>query len=223
MLVESPNAGNTTANELAALIRPAQACDAARMSDVERSASKRFAAVPEFSRLADADPKAVGDYERLIADGSVLVAEDSRGELVGFVAADVHLDAVHIAELSVSFAWQRQGVGRALFDSLVSLAKRDGRRRITLTTFKELPWNAPLYEWWGFVQIACPSGRLLEILRQEAPQGLAAQARVAITMSCLAPTVKTGMRRQGAVWQVRRRPDANCERIGGLCRKLRTR
>lgn len=51
-------------------------------------------------------------HERLIALGSVWVAEAEPGTLIGFASAEVFGDELHRWELSVHADWQQQGGAR---------------------------------------------------------------------------------------------------------------
>jgi GNAT superfamily N-acetyltransferase len=45
----------------------------------------------------------------------------------------------------------RQGLGRVLLDHACEWARGNGLKAVTLTTFANIPWNAPNYERCGFV------------------------------------------------------------------------
>lgn len=77
----------------------------------------------------------------------------------------------HVAELSVAAAWQRQGVGRRLIGAVVEEAKRQGATRLTLTTFIDVPWNAPYYRRLGFRLL--DDARLTVALRRHLDEDLA--------------------------------------------------
>ena len=69
---------------------------------------------------------------------------------IGYVLVD-HVDGcAHIEQISVLPDRQGAGVGRALIDHVRAWAVASGTRAITLTTFRDVPWNAPLYEHLGF-------------------------------------------------------------------------
>ena len=46
--------------------------------------------------------------------------------------------------------YQKRGIGSALLVELFAEARRRGAQSITLTTFEDIPWNAPLYRKFGF-------------------------------------------------------------------------
>ncbi len=79
--------------------------------------------------------------------------------------------ALHIEQVSVHPEHARRGLGRALIDHL---AAHTDAPALTLTTFADVPWNAPYYERCGFRRL--PVGELTpglrEIRRQEAAHGL---------------------------------------------------
>ncbi len=44
-----------------------------------------------------------------------------------------------------------RGLGATLIDNLATTARTEGRPGLTLTTFRDVPWNAPYYQRLGFV------------------------------------------------------------------------
>lgn len=73
--------------------------------------------------------------------------------------------------MSVAGTWQRQGVGRRLIGAVAEEAKRQGAGRLTLTTFIEVPWNAPYYRRLGFRPL--DDARLTAALRRHLDEDLA--------------------------------------------------
>lgn len=80
--------------------------------------------------------------------------EPAEPGLVGFLAAEVVDQGLHIAEMGVVPSSGRQGIGRALLKAAVEHAGQRGLRGVTLTTFAHIPWNAPFYAKNGFVELA---------------------------------------------------------------------
>jgi GNAT superfamily N-acetyltransferase len=101
----------------------------------------------------------------------ILVAEDERG-VAGFALCDLFDDALHLHELDVRLESQGRGLGRALVDAAVDLARARGRSAVTLTTFTNIPWNAPFYGQLGFQTVAAAGPRLAATLAAEAARGL---------------------------------------------------
>jgi GNAT superfamily N-acetyltransferase len=69
---------------------------------------------------------------------------------VAYVLVHVVDGAAHVEQVSVDPAFARQGLGRRLLDHVASEARREARTAVTLTTFRDVPWNAPYYERCGF-------------------------------------------------------------------------
>ncbi len=56
----------------------------------------------------------------------------------------------HVEQVSVDPGSARRGLGRALLDFAAEQAAAVGLPAMTLTTFAEVPWNAPYYRRCGF-------------------------------------------------------------------------
>ena len=89
-------------------------------------------------------------------------------------------DQPHLDELDVLTSHGCQGIGRALVRAVVEWARSVGYRALTLTTFRDVPWNAPFYTRCGFRILAEheQSIELAAIVRDEASRGLDPAARV---------------------------------------------
>ena len=88
-------------------------------------------------------------YRPHLAAGTLWVAEVD-GSLVAFLAALAHDQRLHIDELDVLKDHQGQGIGRRLLAHAIIWAKAEGFTTMSLTTFRNIPWNAPFYESVGF-------------------------------------------------------------------------
>ena len=145
---------------------------------VERAAASLFPEedLPESQRLDSTPMAELRDAQSV---GSLFVAESAGGEPVGFALAGEVDGVAHLLELSVHPEHGRQGLGTRLVEAVERWAK-PSFRRITLTTFSHLPWNAPFYQRLGFrvVEPADLTPELAEILRTEARDGL--ERRVAM-------------------------------------------
>jgi GNAT superfamily N-acetyltransferase len=62
----------------------------------------------------------------------------------------------HIDQVSVLPEHARRGVGAALIEHLAATARAEQRPALTLTAFRDVPWNAPYYQRLGFVILAPP-------------------------------------------------------------------
>ncbi|WP_427196552.1 GNAT family N-acetyltransferase [Morganella morganii] len=80
---------------------------------------------------------------------------------------------LHIDELSVSAAHQRQGLGRQLIERVQNVAIARGCASVTLTTFRDVAWNRPYYEHLGFEVCDVSRAPALEaVMLKEAEYGL---------------------------------------------------
>ena len=151
-------------------IRVAESEDAEVLPAVERSAGMRFRSIPDLAFLADGDDMPVAWHRRLIAQGTEWVAVAETEEIVGFLAAEVAGPELHIWEIAVRFDVQNQRIGRKLIEAASEFAHQHGLRSLTLTTFSNVPWNAPWYQRLGFVH-ARDDERLAALVRTESERG----------------------------------------------------
>lgn len=80
------------------------------------------------------------------------VAADETGQAVGFaVSADV-AGIYWLKELSVDPAFGGKGIGSALLDAVVGRARWACHGALGLTTFRDVPFNAPFYARRGFLE-----------------------------------------------------------------------
>jgi GNAT superfamily N-acetyltransferase len=134
-------------------VRPARREDLPALASVELAAQALFAHVG-MPELADAPVLSLAEVERFAADGFVAVAEHARGGIVGFVVVRPLGGAAHVQELDVHPDHGRQGLGRALLGRALAWARDAGFRTATLSTFRDVPWNAPFYARVGFREVA---------------------------------------------------------------------
>jgi ribosomal protein S18 acetylase RimI-like enzyme len=169
-------------------IRPARPEEAADLPAIERAAGTLFRQAPGLAWIAEHEPTPADFYPPLIAAGSVWVAEDAQGRLVGFVAAEVVGRELHVWELAVHPRAQRRGLGRRLMTRAADHARGLGLDSVTLNTFRDVPWNAPFYASLGYAIVGghALGHRLDEILRGEIVRGLPGERRCAMRL-LLAP------------------------------------
>ena len=74
----------------------------------------------------------------------------------------------------------RQGIGTKLLDVAVGWAAGQGHAEVTLTTFRDVPFNAPLYAKHGFEAVPDQewTDGLRAVVAKEAEHGLDTTARV---------------------------------------------
>ncbi|MBB6121959.1 GNAT superfamily N-acetyltransferase [Nocardiopsis algeriensis] len=123
-------------------IREMRPRDVPRLVEVSLAADTLFADAGVV--LPPDDPR-----ELLEHAGRVLVAVSGAAP-VG-LAATVAVDgSAHLEQLAVHPSSGRRGIGSALLEAVCAEAAAAGGDRMTLTTFRDLPWNAPWYAARGF-------------------------------------------------------------------------
>ncbi|MFD6416583.1 GNAT family N-acetyltransferase [Streptomyces sp. NPDC060194] len=155
-------------------IRPAEPADLPALQSLERAAGAAFRSLG-MDRVADDDPPSLATLSAYRSAGGLWVTADGSGP-AAYVLHEPLDGAIHVEQLSVHPSHARQGLGRAL---LSWVATRTGLP-LTLTTFTDVPWNAPYYARIGFRTLA--DAELTPGLRRarahEASLGLDAWPRV---------------------------------------------
>jgi GNAT superfamily N-acetyltransferase len=93
-------------------------------------------------------------------DSLIWVAVDHLEELVGFALCSDRGPDLYLDQLSVLPAHGRQGLGSRLLRRCFQEAETRSHRRVSLSTFRKVPWNGPFYKKLGFREI--PVWRLNE-------------------------------------------------------------
>jgi GNAT superfamily N-acetyltransferase len=163
-------------------VRLADRGDVARLPVIEAAAGERFRSIPELAFVADHDPSFDPEIlDPALAEGRTWVAE-SKDEVVGYALA-LDLDGQpHLEQVSVLPEWSGRGVGRALIDAVAAWAAGFGAGGLTLATYRDVEWNAPLYAHLGWVVMGeaevLADPRLVAVRQEEAAHGLDPAARV---------------------------------------------
>jgi GNAT superfamily N-acetyltransferase len=103
--------------------------------------------------VAGHPPLATVAHDRYLDAGRSWVAVDGHDRPVAFLVASLVDGNAHVEEVSVDPAHARRGLGAALVDHVAAWARARHLPALTLTTFTEVPWNAPYYERCGFVRL----------------------------------------------------------------------
>jgi GNAT superfamily N-acetyltransferase len=93
-------------------------------------------------------------------DGLIWVTVDHLEEIVGFCLCSDRGDDLYLDQLSVLPAHGKQGLGGRLVRRALQEAESRNHRRVSLSTFRKVPWNGPFYRKLGFREI--PVWRLNE-------------------------------------------------------------
>ncbi|MDJ0595490.1 MAG: GNAT family N-acetyltransferase [Pleurocapsa sp. MO_226.B13] len=110
----------------------------------------------------------------------VWLAADRMDRPIGFAVVLIIDRLVHLHELSVLPSYGRQGIGTKIVTVIINWAKQANYPGITLSTFRDIPWNAPFYRQLGFREIPPSriSSGLNKIRNNEAAAGLPVEDRV---------------------------------------------
>lgn len=130
-------------------IRPAALGDIEAIRTIEREANAMFDEV-DMAAVARLDATSVDDLSRPIVEQRAWVATDEADRPVGFVLASLVDENAHVEQISVASAFGRRGIGTRLLDAVIPWAREHGCAALTLTTFSNVPWNAPYYARRGF-------------------------------------------------------------------------
>ncbi len=139
------------------------------LRSIERDAGRTFAGIGLAEVAAD-EPLSVAQLEAFRSAGRVWVAVDGRDRPAAYLLSAVVDGCAHIEQVSVAPRHARQGLGAALVDQLEATAVTERRPALTLTAFRDVPWNAPYYRRLGFVVVepADQGSELRALLAREA-------------------------------------------------------
>ena len=158
------------------MIRAARLADYEKLVDLERRAGELFRQVG-MPDIADDEPF---DAAELASAAALFVATDGEDEPIGYAMVEIVDGHAHLAQVSVLPERGGQGIGTQLIEAVAIWAAGEGHTELTLTTFRDVPFNAPLYAKRGFevVPSAAWTPSLAELVKREARMGLDPSLRV---------------------------------------------
>ncbi|PPK69606.1 GNAT family N-acetyltransferase [Actinokineospora auranticolor] len=156
------------------MIRKAVRADYPRMREIEVIAGAAFADVG-LPEIAEDDGFSDEEFDELLDDGVGWVLEQDRVD--AYLLGGEVGGCGHIAQVTVDPAYRGRGLGRELVDHFERWARAAGLAALTLTTFRDVPWNRPYYERIGF-RVIQPTPELRELVALEAEEGLDPELRV---------------------------------------------
>lgn len=127
-------------------IRHADKTDYAVLPSVEADAAQVFKEYG-LAAIAEMEPAPPEYYSQLPERAAVFVAEDEA--VIGFAVITEIDGQAYLKEISVCRTSSGKGVGRTLLEHAISWAAARYRWMV-LTTFADLPFNAPFYRKAGF-------------------------------------------------------------------------
>jgi GNAT superfamily N-acetyltransferase len=108
------------------------------------------------------------------------VAVDGEDRPVGFALVFEVDGLAHFHQLNVHPSHGRKGLGRALMQVVHDWARECGYPGITLSTFRDVPWNAPFFARCGFrvMESEKLSPGLVQLVERERERGMRMDLRV---------------------------------------------
>ncbi|WP_206779380.1 GNAT family N-acetyltransferase [Frankia sp. EI5c] len=175
----------------AGVVRAARESDIEAMRFVEQAAGQLFLQVgmPEVAADPPFAPDVLLGYVRRgqawVSPAAGLGAGGTGGgpdpgDPVGYALVDLMAGSLHLEQLSVRPDHGRCGRGAALFAAVCGQARLLGYPRVTLSTFRDVPWNAPLYARWGAQPLAAAEidVELAAVVERERAHGLDPSGRL---------------------------------------------
>lgn len=130
------------------IIRLAETGDVAALPAIEAAAGEAFRGIG-MAEVADDPLPETDDLARHVGEGQIWVAEVG-GEVAGYALAVLRDGQAHLEQVSVHPDLAGRRIGVQLIAAVRTWARERGDEHLTLTTFTDVPWNAPYYRRLGF-------------------------------------------------------------------------
>ena len=145
-----------------------------------------------------------------LASGTLWVMDDDGP--IAFLAGRIEDGRLHIDELDVQLDRQGQGLGRRLLSHAADWARSKGLEALSLTTFRNIPWNAPFYARFGFQEWdpARAPASIVEKLEHEAAKACPTAA------PCECPSSASAARTSVPAWARSRARSGRGRAQGGI-------
>ena len=80
-------------------------------------------------------------------------AVDHTGEIAGFTLCSLREPDLYLDQVAVLPEHGRKGLGTTLIETVFEDARRRKMKAVSLSTFRDVPWNGPYYARLGFTEI----------------------------------------------------------------------
>ena len=130
-------------------IRSGRAEDIFSMQVIEKDGARAYSRATGHEFCVDLLARTEEEHLKVQKNGFSLVAllDDKP---VGFALVLPVDKALHLLEMAVKFSLQSRGIGTRLLDEVEQVAVERGAKELTLTTYRDVPWNMPMYQRRGF-------------------------------------------------------------------------
>jgi GNAT superfamily N-acetyltransferase len=122
------------------------------LPQVENEADTRYRRVG-LDRVIAMPPASLASLEAGWREGRLWVAVSRFNQPVGFALMKFPGRTAWLDQLSVLDRWQGRGLGTALIDRTAAAARMRGFDTLYLSTYRDVPWNAPFYTRRGFQEV----------------------------------------------------------------------
>ncbi len=143
-------------------IREASPDEFARLREIEHECDQMFEQVG-IGPFVESDAE-----DHLARSAVVFVAGDPP---VGFASVEIVDGVAYLGQLAVLPSSGRRGLGTTLVMSVCDWSRSRHLPAVTLTTFRDVPWNGPFYERLGFRPLTEPTAGLAAIREHEREVG----------------------------------------------------
>lgn len=149
------------------MIRPPTAREIPALRRIEVAAGAAFAAVG-LPEVAEEEPPPLVHLEAFRVAGRAWVSCDGQDRPVAYLVALVLDGYAHVEQVSVDPTHRGHRHGAALLGHLGARAATRGLAGVSLTTFRDVLWNAPYYARLGFTELHDPGPELRAVIAAEA-------------------------------------------------------
>jgi len=160
-------------------LRAARPADIEAIRDIERRAAVRMRQTP-YSEIADAEPTDAATLAARVAAGGLMAACGDDDAPVAQVMFRPLGGDWYVEQLDVLPEYAGRRIGAALLDAVAARARAAGAAALVLSTFRDVPFNAPYYRRLGFIDLddAALTQDLLAIRAEHVARGLDESRRV---------------------------------------------
>ena len=139
------------------------------LGNVEMSAGQAFASCPGLEAIADSTTIELSRLENMLT-ADLLWAVTVDCTICGFLGAGKVAGYLHLEEVSVHQEHQGKGIGRMLIEEVIEESRKRKLVGVTLTTYRDVPFNGPLYSKFGFVEVHAETlgPRFVTVMKEEA-------------------------------------------------------
>jgi GNAT superfamily N-acetyltransferase len=198
-------------------IRDAVAAELVVLQGIDVATGQMFRDIG-MPEVAEYDPWPLPELEKSRAAGLLWVVPGQDGGPVAFLMGIMVDGCLHVEQLSVDPGSARRGLGRGLLEYAARRAAADGLPALTLTTFADVPWNAPYYVRCGFriLDDAEVTPGLRAIRQREVAVGLDRWPRVCMRRDVPGLSPGAGRPGQGSSLGAGRRAQGSSLGAGGV-------